>query len=68
MAFGGAHATSGGSHRVAGHPQILLIAFLKVIDEGSHMVMLECPDTVNTLLHEFVLWEPDPPATRGDTK
>ncbi|NXW78913.1 ABHD8 protein, partial [Hirundo rustica] len=39
--------------------EILLIAFLKVIDEGSHMVMLECPDTVNTLLHEFVLWEPD---------
>ncbi|NWR01567.1 ABHD8 protein, partial [Paradoxornis webbianus] len=39
--------------------EILLIAFLKVIDEGSHMVMLECPDTVNTLLHEFVLWEPE---------
>uniref|UniRef100_A0A8C5INW5 Protein ABHD8 n=1 Tax=Junco hyemalis TaxID=40217 RepID=A0A8C5INW5_JUNHY len=55
-----------GSHRAAGHPQILLIAFLKVIDEGSHMVMLECPDTVNTLLHEFVLWEPDTPAARGD--
>ncbi|XP_050841897.1 protein ABHD8 [Serinus canaria] len=46
--------------------EILLIAFLKVIDEGSHMVMLECPDTVNTLLHEFVLWEPDTPAARGD--
>ncbi|XP_068030037.1 protein ABHD8 [Anomalospiza imberbis] len=47
--------------------EILLIAFLKVIDEGSHMVMLECPDTVNTLLHEFVLWEPDTPAADGDT-
>ncbi|XP_042336245.1 protein ABHD8 [Sceloporus undulatus] len=40
--------------------EILLIAFLKVIDEGSHMVMLECPETVNTLLHEFLLWEPEP--------
>ncbi|KFV67786.1 Abhydrolase domain-containing protein 8, partial [Dryobates pubescens] len=39
--------------------EILLIAFLKVIDEGSHMVMMECPETVNTLLHEFVLWEPE---------
>ncbi|XP_015256004.1 PREDICTED: abhydrolase domain-containing protein 8-like [Cyprinodon variegatus] len=39
--------------------QILLFAFLKVIEEGSHMVMMECPDTVNTLLHEFFLWEPD---------
>ncbi|CAG5896916.1 unnamed protein product [Menidia menidia] len=39
--------------------EILLFAFLKVIDEGSHMVMMECPDTVNTLLHEFFLWEPD---------
>ncbi|XP_016161037.1 PREDICTED: protein ABHD8 [Ficedula albicollis] len=50
--------------------EILLIAFLKVIDEGSHMVMLECPDTVNTLLHEFVLWEPDTPDgdSDGDTK
>ncbi|NXH15811.1 ABHD8 protein, partial [Bucco capensis] len=43
--------------------EILLIAFLKVIDEGSHMVMLECPETVNTLLHEFILWEPEPAAT-----
>lgn len=41
-------------------PQILLLAFLKLIDEGSHMVMLECPETVNTLLHEFLLWEPEP--------
>uniref|UniRef100_A0A1A7XHY0 Protein ABHD8 n=1 Tax=Iconisemion striatum TaxID=60296 RepID=A0A1A7XHY0_9TELE len=39
--------------------EILLCAFLKVIEEGSHMVMMECPDTVNTLLHEFFLWEPD---------
>ncbi|XP_049643666.1 protein ABHD8 isoform X2 [Suncus etruscus] len=40
--------------------EILLLAFLKLIDEGSHMVMLECPDIVNTLLHEFLLWEPEP--------
>uniref|UniRef100_A0A8D0BFD5 Protein ABHD8 n=1 Tax=Salvator merianae TaxID=96440 RepID=A0A8D0BFD5_SALMN len=39
--------------------EILLIAFLKVIDEASHMVMMECPETVNTLLHEFLLWEPE---------
>uniref|UniRef100_A0A3B3S968 Protein ABHD8 n=1 Tax=Paramormyrops kingsleyae TaxID=1676925 RepID=A0A3B3S968_9TELE len=39
--------------------EILLLAFLKVIDEGSHMVMMECPEAVNTLLHEFFLWEPD---------
>ncbi|NWW80385.1 ABHD8 protein, partial [Climacteris rufus] len=45
--------------------EILLIAFLKVIDEGSHMVMMECPETVNTLLHEFVLWEPETPAADG---
>lgn len=38
--------------------QILLLGFLKVIQEGSHMVMMECPDTVNTLLHEFFLWQP----------
>ncbi|KAG9332214.1 hypothetical protein JZ751_015505 [Albula glossodonta] len=38
--------------------EILLMAFLKVIEEGSHMVMMECPETVNTLLHEFFLWEP----------
>ncbi|KFO24697.1 Abhydrolase domain-containing protein 8 [Fukomys damarensis] len=25
--------------------EILLLAFLKLIDEGSHMVMLECPET-----------------------
>ncbi|XP_063150487.1 protein ABHD8 [Candoia aspera] len=40
--------------------EILLLAFLKLIDEGSHMAMLECPETVNTLLHEFLLWEPEP--------
>ncbi|CAH2293485.1 ABHD8 [Pelobates cultripes] len=39
--------------------EILLISFLKVIEEGSHMVMLECPEAVNTLLHEFFLWEPE---------
>uniref|UniRef100_A0A3P9P9C5 Protein ABHD8 n=1 Tax=Poecilia reticulata TaxID=8081 RepID=A0A3P9P9C5_POERE len=38
--------------------EILLMAFLKVLEDGSHMVMLECPETVNTLLHEFFLWEP----------
>nr|XP_006640033.1 PREDICTED: abhydrolase domain-containing protein 8 [Lepisosteus oculatus] len=45
--------------------EILLIAFLKVIDEGSHMVMMECPETVNTLLHEFFLWEPDLPPSES---
>lgn len=67
----GSRAAPRGSHPVSvPTPQILLIAFLKVIDEGSHMVMLECPDTVNTLLHEFVLWEPDTPRGdgNGDTK
>ncbi|XP_029606256.1 protein ABHD8-like [Salmo trutta] len=39
--------------------EILLLAFLKIINEGSHMVMMECPESVNTLLHEFFLWEPD---------
>lgn len=34
------------------------MAFLKVLEDGSHMVMLECPEPVNTLLHEFFLWEP----------
>ncbi|KAM7409686.1 hypothetical protein PAMA_001262 [Pampus argenteus] len=38
--------------------QILLMAFLKVLEDGSHMVMMECPESVNTLLHEFFLWEP----------
>ncbi|XP_032652635.1 protein ABHD8 [Chelonoidis abingdonii] len=45
--------------------EILLLAFLKVIDEGSHMVMMECPETVNTLLHEFLLWEPETPVGEG---
>uniref|UniRef100_A0A3Q2Q286 Protein ABHD8 n=1 Tax=Fundulus heteroclitus TaxID=8078 RepID=A0A3Q2Q286_FUNHE len=38
--------------------EILLMAFLKVLEDGSHMVMLECPEVVNTLLHEYFLWEP----------
>ncbi|XP_051531315.1 protein ABHD8-like [Myxocyprinus asiaticus] len=38
--------------------EILLLGFLKVIDDGSHMVMMECPDVVNTLLQEFFLWQP----------
>ncbi|XP_018601284.1 protein ABHD8 [Scleropages formosus] len=48
--------------------EILLLAFLKVIDEGSHMVMMECPETVNTLLHEFFLWEPDNLSSASKTK
>ncbi|KAG9350719.1 hypothetical protein JZ751_024608 [Albula glossodonta] len=48
--------------------EILLLAFLKVIDEGSHMVMMECPETVNTLLHEFFLWEPDTPSNGSKPK
>ncbi|KAM6921006.1 protein ABHD8 [Xenentodon cancila] len=42
--------------------EILLMAFLKVLEDGSHMVMMECPDAVNTLLHEFFLWEPATPS------
>ncbi|KAF7666164.1 hypothetical protein LDENG_00116360 [Lucifuga dentata] len=38
--------------------EILLMAFLKFLEDGSHMVMIECPEAVNTLLHEFFLWEP----------
>uniref|UniRef100_A0A674MX97 Protein ABHD8 n=1 Tax=Takifugu rubripes TaxID=31033 RepID=A0A674MX97_TAKRU len=38
--------------------ETLLMGFLKVVADGSHMVMIECPDLVNILLHEFVLWEP----------
>ncbi|XP_069009639.1 protein ABHD8 [Embiotoca jacksoni] len=38
--------------------EILLMAFLKVLEDGSHMVMMECPEPVNTLLYEFFLWEP----------
>ncbi|KAJ8336374.1 hypothetical protein SKAU_G00375940 [Synaphobranchus kaupii] len=48
--------------------EILLMAFLKVVEEGSHMVMLECPDTVNTLLHEFFLWEPDTSSRQNSTQ
>ncbi|XP_049588173.1 protein ABHD8 isoform X2 [Syngnathus scovelli] len=42
--------------------EILLIGFLKVLEDGSHMVMMECPEAVNTLLHEFFLWEPATPS------
>ncbi|XP_010870876.2 protein ABHD8 [Esox lucius] len=49
--------------------EILLLAFLKIINEGSHMVMMECPESVNTLLHEFFLWEPDsPPKSKQRTE
>uniref|UniRef100_A0A3Q3LKK1 Protein ABHD8 n=1 Tax=Mastacembelus armatus TaxID=205130 RepID=A0A3Q3LKK1_9TELE len=41
--------------------EILIMAFLKVLEDGSHMVMMECPEAVNTLLHEFFLWEPTTP-------
>ncbi|XP_034036729.1 protein ABHD8 [Thalassophryne amazonica] len=41
--------------------EILFMGFLKVLNDGSHMVMMECPDTVNTLLQEFFLWEPATP-------
>ncbi|NP_001087413.1 protein ABHD8 [Xenopus laevis] len=46
--------------------EILLITFLKIIEEGSHMVMLECPETVNTLLHEFFLWQPETQNTTAE--
>uniref|UniRef100_UPI003AAC983F protein ABHD8-like n=1 Tax=Centroberyx gerrardi TaxID=166262 RepID=UPI003AAC983F len=49
--------------------EILLMAFLKVLDDGSHMVMMECPEAVNTLLHEFLLWEPaTPPKKESKTR
>nr|XP_020458570.1 protein ABHD8-like [Monopterus albus] len=49
--------------------EILLMAFLKVLEDGSHMVMMECPEAVNTLLHEFFLWEPTtPPPPKKDSK
>lgn len=45
------------------------MAFLKVLEDGSHMVMMECPDAVNTLLHEFILWEPiTPPPPKKESK
>uniref|UniRef100_A0A3B3BEN3 Protein ABHD8 n=1 Tax=Oryzias melastigma TaxID=30732 RepID=A0A3B3BEN3_ORYME len=47
--------------------EILLMAFLKVLEDGSHMVMMECPETVNTLLHEFLLWEPYSPKHYTET-
>ncbi|XP_041647313.1 protein ABHD8 [Cheilinus undulatus] len=49
--------------------EILLMAFLKVLEDGSHMIMMECPDAVNTLLHEFFLWEPATiPPPKKETK
>ncbi|XP_068175148.1 protein ABHD8 [Antennarius striatus] len=49
--------------------EILLMAFLKVLEDGSHMVMMECPEAVNTLLHEFFLWEPaTPPQPKKESK
>ncbi|XP_034737343.1 protein ABHD8 [Etheostoma cragini] len=51
--------------------EILLMGFLKVLEEGSHMVMMECPEAVNTLLHEFILWEPatpQPPKKESKTR
>uniref|UniRef100_A0A665WW99 Protein ABHD8 n=1 Tax=Echeneis naucrates TaxID=173247 RepID=A0A665WW99_ECHNA len=49
--------------------EILLLAFLKLLEDGSHMVMMECPKAVNTLLHEFFLWEPAiPPLPKKESK
>nr|XP_019953926.1 PREDICTED: protein ABHD8 [Paralichthys olivaceus] len=49
--------------------EILLMAFLKLLEDGSHMVMMECPEVVNTLLHEFFLWEPaTPPPPKKESK
>ncbi|XP_035803863.2 protein ABHD8 isoform X2 [Amphiprion ocellaris] len=51
--------------------EILLLAFLKVLEDGSHMIMMECPEAVNTLLHEFFLWEPvthAPPKKESKTR
>ncbi|XP_031715386.1 protein ABHD8 [Anarrhichthys ocellatus] len=49
--------------------EILLMAFLKVLEDGSHMIMMECPEAVNTLLHEFILWEPTtPPPQKKESK
>ncbi|XP_023261778.1 protein ABHD8-like [Seriola lalandi dorsalis] len=49
--------------------EILLLAFLKLLEDGSHMVMMECPEAVNTLLHEFILWEPAaPPPPKKESK
>lgn len=47
------------------------MAFLKVLEDGSHMIMMECPEAVNTLLHEFFLWEPTtplPPKNKSKTR
>uniref|UniRef100_A0A8C9XGD6 Protein ABHD8 n=1 Tax=Sander lucioperca TaxID=283035 RepID=A0A8C9XGD6_SANLU len=49
--------------------EILLMGFLKVLEDGSHMVMMECPEAVNTLLHEFILWQPaTPPPPKKESK
>ncbi|AWP10725.1 putative abhydrolase domain-containing protein 8-like [Scophthalmus maximus] len=49
--------------------EILLMAFLKLLEDGSHMIMMECPEVVNTLLHEFFLWEPaSSPAPKKESK
>ncbi|XP_030288317.1 protein ABHD8 [Sparus aurata] len=49
--------------------EILLMGFLKVLQDGSHMIMMECPEAVNTLLHEFFLWEPAaPPPPKKENK
>lgn len=37
--------------------EILFLVFLKFIDEGSYMVMLECFEIVNMLFYEFLFWE-----------
>lgn len=45
------------------------MAFLKLLEDGSHMIMMECPEVVNTLLHEFFLWEPaSSPAPKKESK
>lgn len=45
------------------------MGFLKVLQDGSHMIMMECPEAVNTLLHEFFLWEPAaPPPPKKENK
>uniref|UniRef100_A0A3P8WHH3 Protein ABHD8 n=1 Tax=Cynoglossus semilaevis TaxID=244447 RepID=A0A3P8WHH3_CYNSE len=43
--------------------EILPLGFLKLLQDGSHMVMMECPEAVNTLLHEFLLWDCPPRLT-----
>uniref|UniRef100_A0A7N6A4P3 Protein ABHD8 n=1 Tax=Anabas testudineus TaxID=64144 RepID=A0A7N6A4P3_ANATE len=38
-----------------------ILYYESVLEDGSHMIMMECPEAVNTLLHEFLLWEPTTP-------